>query len=264
MASRSTRSSSPSEGLRRWMAGSDTFQRSRDFDGSDETELGELVHVAIVYHEDGQIVCYRNVRRMKPYQPTSPIKFAAGASQVVLGMRHGTAGGRRGQFRGSIERAQFYDRALTADESQASAASANLVTRAQVLAAMSPEERATHEQLTDEITRLEAELAAIPGAEQASDVTERAWQRFSLSRVAKCQAVHLRAVTPPRTATNNFMQANTQVAIDESNTAHPSPDARTDFHGLRHARAYGHVIWRGAAPRRRLRVFRRLFNIPNV
>ncbi len=45
----------------RWVAGSNNFQRTRDFAAPAETEAdSQLVHVAIVYAADGTISGYRN------------------------------------------------------------------------------------------------------------------------------------------------------------------------------------------------------------
>ncbi|MCA9101792.1 MAG: DUF1553 domain-containing protein [Planctomycetales bacterium] len=168
---------------RRWMAGSNVFQRTEDFDGSDETAVGQVIHLAIVYHDDGRIACYRNGEPYgKPYEAQSPVTFAAGSSQLLLGMRHGTPGGRRGQLQGAIERALLYDRALSAEEIEASAASAgNFITHAQLLAAMSDDERAVRERLGVEIENLEAELVSIPGSAEPIDAVQRAWQDLSLA-----------------------------------------------------------------------------------
>ncbi len=44
-----------------WMAGSNNFQRTKDFGGPAETAANHrAVHVAIAYHADGMIAAYRN------------------------------------------------------------------------------------------------------------------------------------------------------------------------------------------------------------
>lgn len=107
---------------KRWMAGSNTFQRTKSFGGTDEQDADDaFVHVAIVYDEDGRITGYRNGQPYgKPYKSSGPVTFSAGKSQVVFGLRHGEPGGNR-MLSGSIDRAQLYDRALTAAEVAASA-----------------------------------------------------------------------------------------------------------------------------------------------
>ena len=53
-----------------WLAGSDNFSRTQDFDGPPETEADrDPVHLAIVYDADGTITGYRNGQPYgKPYR----------------------------------------------------------------------------------------------------------------------------------------------------------------------------------------------------
>jgi hypothetical protein len=67
------------------------------------------------------ITCYRDgCRYGRPYRSAGPVTFKAGRAQVVFGLRHGNSGGDR-MLAGGIERAELYDRALTAEEVAASA-----------------------------------------------------------------------------------------------------------------------------------------------
>jgi hypothetical protein len=133
----------------RWLAGSNNFQRSGSFAGSDEVEAeGRPVHVAVVYRADGTIECYRDglpygqPTRVAPLQP-----FAAGRAEIVFGLRHRPPGGNR-HLRGKIHRAAFHDRALSAAEVAASAAAAGVVVSSEELAAvLAPEERSRRDGL---------------------------------------------------------------------------------------------------------------------
>lgn len=135
---------------RRWMAGSNGFTRTIPFNGSDENEAADrFVHVAIVWHQDGSIVGYREGL---PYgsacRPGDLQGYAAKNSQLVFGLRHSPAGGNR-LLQGSIDRVHFYDRALTADEVAASAFArgAHSIPRAELLAAMTATQRSRLQEL---------------------------------------------------------------------------------------------------------------------
>src|SRR5262249_40897637 len=106
----------------RWMAGSNAFLRTESFQAPAESEAqGRLVHVAIVYQADGTITGYRNGQPYgKPYKSKGLQKFATAEAQVLFGLRHSPTGGNK-HLRGSIDRAQLYDRALNAAEIAASA-----------------------------------------------------------------------------------------------------------------------------------------------
>ncbi len=99
----------------RWMAGSELFRRTASFQGDSETELSRMTHIAICYDSNGQIRGYRNgVPYGNAYASSGPVEFAAD-SMVTIGLRHLPQSGNR-TFVGTVERAQVYDRALTADE----------------------------------------------------------------------------------------------------------------------------------------------------
>ena len=106
-------------------------------------DVGSLVHIALVYRADQSITAYRNgLPYGQPYTASSLQSFAAGKAQVVFGLRHSPPGGNK-FFAGSIDRAQLYDRALSAEEIAASAGVvSDTVTVDQILAELSPQERA--------------------------------------------------------------------------------------------------------------------------
>lgn len=103
---------------RKWVAGSDFWRRTQDVDAPQETAENVLVHLALVYRADNSIALYRNGEPYgAPYAPASPVMtYPAGFAQVLLGMRHGISPGGDRMFRGEIDEAALYDRALTATE----------------------------------------------------------------------------------------------------------------------------------------------------
>lgn len=156
---------------RQWMAGSDFFHRTQSFNApADQDAAQQSVHLAIAYHEDGRIVGYRNGQPYgKPYQSKGPIEFKAGDTVVGFGIRHLPAGGNH-MLSGRILRANLYDRALTADEIQATSQSAPFfVSETQVLAGLSEADRASVMRDRQHILTLEAEISALGSVLDPSD-----------------------------------------------------------------------------------------------
>ncbi|MDR3405480.1 MAG: DUF1553 domain-containing protein [Chthoniobacter sp.] len=152
---------------RHWYAGSNFGIRSENVGGPEETaKAGELIHLAIVYGADNSITIYRNGALYgHTYNKAEMKKFEAGKSRILLGLRHKGAGS--GFFSGEIEEARLYDRALTAEEVAASfhAGAVPVITPDQVIAALSPEQRAQRAALSAEIEHLRKESAANPSSE---------------------------------------------------------------------------------------------------
>ena len=154
---------------KKWMAGSNGFVRTRPFNGVEETDAKDhAVHIAIVYRKDGLISGYRDgIAYGDVYRPGELPSYPAGKSQVIFGLRHSPVGGNR-MLTGRIQRAQLYDRALTADEVAASAgvANRNYVSDAQMLAKLSLDEQKLHQQLTAEVAVLQAEKDELVNSQQ--------------------------------------------------------------------------------------------------
>jgi hypothetical protein len=105
---------------RRWMAGSDHSKRTESI-GADAENAGPdtLVHLAIVYRADHSIAVYRDGAPLGRSYTKGELKtYAAGASRVLLGLRH--SGAKNGYLAGEIDEARLYDRALSAEEIAAS------------------------------------------------------------------------------------------------------------------------------------------------
>jgi hypothetical protein len=149
----------------KWMAGSDSFQRTKNVGGPVEVEAKDrAVHVAIAYHADGTIALYRDGKPYgKSYKSSGPPTFLAGKASVVFGMRHHPPGGNR-MLRGGIEAAHLYDRALTPGEIARSAASRGAFVAA-FHAAMTPSERDRRVELQTRISQL---AVALPRAKNVS------------------------------------------------------------------------------------------------
>ncbi|MCA8996478.1 MAG: DUF1549 domain-containing protein, partial [Planctomycetaceae bacterium] len=139
-----------------WMAGSNGFVRSQPFHGPKEEQADKtLVHVAIVYDEDGTIHAYRNGEPYgRPYQSSGAETYSPGQSQVLFGLRHGTAAGGNRLLAGRIEQAQLYDRALSAAEIAASSSQFGILSRAHLLTKMTPEQTSKLEQWETQVKTL--------------------------------------------------------------------------------------------------------------
>lgn len=141
-----------------WMSGSSGHTRTKSFGGSGEKEASDqFVHVAIVYQEDGTITGYRNGRPYGQSYKTGVHHYTAGAHQILFGMRHGTGADAKRLLAGRIDRAQLYDRALTAEEVALSAKVA-IVTEAELIAALTPDQKQKREEWKVEIARLTGEI----------------------------------------------------------------------------------------------------------
>ena len=149
---------------KKWMAGSDGYARTIDLDIPEEPdEAGTLVHMAIVYQADNKIALFRNGEPLgQPYQPASPlVSFAAGDARILLGQRH--TGGGRSWLTGEIKQASVYDRALSPDEVAASFRSGgHSVPLKEILAHLTPEQRAARDEALATRESVRSTLAALP------------------------------------------------------------------------------------------------------
>ena len=133
---------------REWMAGSDGFKRTQNFDGPREEQANETpIHFALVYGSDGSITGYRNGQLYgKGYQASKPITFKTNQAEVLFGLRHGDASDGK-LLKGEILEARLYDRALSQDEIEAIAAKdANFVSERNLIAALSKDEKVRWDQ----------------------------------------------------------------------------------------------------------------------
>ncbi|PHS11318.1 MAG: hypothetical protein COA78_09930 [Blastopirellula sp.] len=149
---------------KKWMAGSNGFVRTESFAGEEEKEAtSRSVHIAIVYTKDGMITAYREGKPYgKPYKSKGLQKFEAGSAQIIFGLRHGSAGGNK-MLSGKIQRAQFYNRALSAEEVAASAgvADSNYISPKQLLIQMPKPIRNQFTAMQAELKKMLAEKKAL-------------------------------------------------------------------------------------------------------
>ena len=134
---------------RQWMAGSDFFRRTQDFNGPDESEADQqLTHVAVTWASDGTITGYRNGEPYgKPYKADHLMTFEPGQWFFQFGLRVGSPGAGR-QLRGELDTAQVFDRALTVDEiRQSYEYESHRISRDEILAAMNDDESVRRDQL---------------------------------------------------------------------------------------------------------------------
>ena len=161
----------------KWIAGSDFFRRTKDLKADQETADGtQLIHMAIVYAADGTITVYRNGKQYaEPYKQHELQTYNAGEARVLLGMRHTGAG--NGSLQGEIESASLYDRALSDGEVAlsfaAGAGGGPILTQAQLLAAMTEDQRTQRSAVEQEITILGQQMAAIPPVSGVSYIGKR-------------------------------------------------------------------------------------------
>lgn len=145
---------------KRWMAGSDSFSRTKPFGGYEEVEGGNRpVHLAITYSQEGVITAYRDGIPYGEQYTTGVQKFEAGKYRIVFGLRHSPPGGNR-MFAGKILRASLYDRALSAEEVAASAShrEPDFISDQTLVERMPEEERVRHELLRRRVDQLQSEL----------------------------------------------------------------------------------------------------------
>jgi mono/diheme cytochrome c family protein len=176
-----------------WMAGSDRFQRTQSFGGPAQEELPDrAVQMTIVYHADGRIIGYRDGEPYgRPYQSDGPVEFQQGDAIVSFGLRHLPAGGNR-LLSGRIERAELYARALGADEVAAMFAShATAIPEAELLAALSDQDRRAVESLRAQIADLQEQLATL-GPPPLDSPRSAAWTELVRALLTLQEFVYVR------------------------------------------------------------------------
>jgi hypothetical protein len=147
---------------RRWVAGSESFRRTRDLNAEPEQEAARgPVHLAITYSSDGTIGVYRNGAPYgATYQAGPLLEFAAGQSQVVFGLRHAPAAPGK-LLHGTIVRARIYDRALTPSEvAESFRTGGAVVTPTEIAQWLTASERGEWEQLRSQSRRYHEALRA--------------------------------------------------------------------------------------------------------
>ncbi|MCB1088907.1 MAG: LamG domain-containing protein, partial [Verrucomicrobiae bacterium] len=162
-----------------WLAGSNSFARTLDFQGTEEKEADrQPVHLTIVYEADGTIRAYRNGQAYgEPIRKAPMHTFSAGETQVVFGLRHGTAPAGNKPLRGRIFEARLYDRALSPEEVAATAGGDRVyVTEKEVLDSLTEGQRSEKIRLESEIASLTGELDSLRRLGSEVPPEQRRWQ----------------------------------------------------------------------------------------
>ncbi|MBM80777.1 MAG: hypothetical protein CMJ78_09305 [Planctomycetaceae bacterium] len=148
---------------RHWISGSNGFSRTLDFPESPpETLQNEMLHLVMVYNDDGSTLLYRNgVAYGKPFNK-GRATFPKNRTSIIFGLRHLPAGGNR-FLSCSIDNARLYNRALTAEEAKAAFSGKNLyISEEQLLAALSDEQKTERAGLKKQLKEKSEALAKVP------------------------------------------------------------------------------------------------------
>ena len=162
---------------RHWISGSNGFARTEDFPESrPEERPNDMLHLVMVYDEDGTTRLYRNGKPYgKPFRK-GPAVFPAKQTSIIFGLRHLPAGGNK-FLHVSIDRARFYNRALTEEEAKASD-DGLYVSHDELLAEMTDDQRAVHAEQTKTLQIARKELAEVPANSDRNQLQEEANRRF--------------------------------------------------------------------------------------
>ncbi len=181
---------------RHWISGSNVFARTEDFpESTPETKVGELLHLAMIYAEDGTTTLYRDGKPYgKPFRKGAAT-FPKDQTSVLFGLRHlPPAGGRF--LKVSIDKARLYDRALTAEEVAASASGNNLfVSDDDLLLAMTPEQKEKRAALNKSLDQAKDALKQVPPNQDPAKVQQDTQRRFEDDLRAKLRSSLFERVT---------------------------------------------------------------------
>jgi len=184
-----------------WMSGSNLHSRTVDFAGAKpETRTDKMLHLVMVYTADGTTTLYRDGQPYgQPYRK-GQATFPKGTSSVMFGLRHLPAGGNR-YLNVTIDSARLYDRALTAAEVQAAAAGkGSYISEQELLAALTPQQKTLHDELTKTLEVSRAALGKVPPQQDPAAVQRAADKRYSnqILRQMKSQVFKRVPATDPR------------------------------------------------------------------
>lgn len=173
---------------RRWVPGSDSFKRTADLDGEDETGGADPVHLVLSYADDGTVTAFRNGAPLGHPIRTAPLaEYRAGAWNILLGLRHGEpAAGRL--FRGTVLRAAVHGHAFSAEDALAAFEGRAPVRREDLVASLSPAER---DRLLDAERRLASGRAALDALGPPS-ARDEPWTRVAHALFNLKEFIHVR------------------------------------------------------------------------
>ncbi|MEZ5940723.1 MAG: DUF1588 domain-containing protein [Planctomycetaceae bacterium] len=166
---------------RHWISGSNGFARTEDFgESTEETVTDQLIHLVMVYAEDGTTTLYRNGEPYgKPFNKGSAT-FPKENSSVIFGLRHLPPGGNK-FLAVRIDQARLYNRALTPEEVVTAASDAGtFISTAEILASMTQEQRDRHESLVQAVKEADSALGRIPPNVDVARAIEVEKRRFEV------------------------------------------------------------------------------------
>lgn len=162
-----------------WISGSNGFSRTEDFaDSTPEESADQMLHLVMVYAEDGTTTLYRNG---KPYgQPfqKGAATFPKEATSILFGLRHLPPGGNK-YLTISVDKARLYSRALTAAEVASSHSGDNLyVTDKELTQALTAPQKEKKEAWTKMIEHSTAALRKVSPPQDPAKVQQETQQRY--------------------------------------------------------------------------------------
>ena len=174
-----------------WISGSEGHRRTQDFAGAKQEVKGRpLLHLVMVYEEDGTTSLYRNGKLYgEPYNKGS-VTYPKDQSFVLFGLRHLPAGGNR-YLSVLLKRARLYDRALTPEEVEISGRGELLIaTDEELVEAASPKEKADYTALTKAREEAEQGLKKLPrvNPKKPINVKQETQARFDRNLIAKVRS----------------------------------------------------------------------------
>ena len=164
---------------RHWISGSNNHSRTEDFrDATPEDTGGEMLHLVMVYKEDGTTQLYRNGQPYgKPYRKGQTM-FPAHRTSILFGLRHTPPGGNKHLVL-SLDRARLYDRALSESEVAAANGSAHLyVSNQELLEALGTERQAKRKALEQELKKTEQALRKSPKPRDPGKIKQDVHKRY--------------------------------------------------------------------------------------
>jgi len=187
--------------IRHWISSSNGASRTEEFPESfEESVTDDLLHLVMVYQDDGTTTLYRNGQPYgQPYQK-GMTTFARESSSVLFGLRHPPASGKR-FLSVSIDHARLYDRALTPGEVEAAATDrSTLVSTAELIAEMTPEQQSQRERLIAVMKPLFNELDQVPANVNLRSVIKSNRQQYdnTILTMLRSREFHRVPLSDPR------------------------------------------------------------------
>jgi hypothetical protein len=180
---------------REWLAGSNVFARTLDFEGQpDDDAAKEAVHLILSYDKDGTIRAFRNGKPYgEPIRKSDAVVYAKGEGEILLGLRHGRAAVGNKVLRGRILEAKLYNRALSPSEAEAAYLGGPVpVSEDDLRAALAEPDRERLAQLENEIAALEFEEKELAEAGAGEPAERHRWTQLAHAIFNLKEFVYLR------------------------------------------------------------------------